>query len=61
MELSLNIDESLYERLANRAEQQGFESIEEYSIVVLETVIAELEDEERTETVEQHLEDLGYL
>lgn len=61
MELVLDVDERLYERLSERAERHGFESTEAYSTIVLETVLAELEGSERTGEVEQRLEDLGYL
>jgi len=58
--MKLAIDDELYERLERRATEIGFESAEEYSVVVLQTVIEEL-DEERDGGVEDRLEDLGYL
>jgi len=61
MELTLEIEDSLYDGLSRRADEQGFESTEAYCAVILETVLTELEGEQRTKSVEQHLEDLGYL
>ena len=58
--MELPINDGLYERLKQRADETGFESAEAYSVVVLRTVIEEL-DEERDSAVEQRLEDLGYL
>lgn len=59
--MELDIDEALYERLARRAERQGFDSAEEYSAVILETVITELETEQHDQEVDDRLRDLGYL
>lgn len=61
MELRLDIDPYLHERLSDRAEQHGFESTERYSEAILEAVIDELEGDDRDEDVKEHLEDLGYL
>jgi hypothetical protein len=58
--VELSIDQDLYDRLERRAEETGFDSAEEYSVIVLRTVVEEL-DEERDVAVEQRLEDLGYL
>jgi len=58
--MELDVDEELYARLEQRAERTGFESAEEYSVVVLETILEELE-QERDGVVEDRLEDLGYL
>lgn len=66
MDLVLDVDDDLYERLARRAESQGFESPEDYAHTVLDTVLDELESGERRATatdddVQERLEDLGYL
>lgn len=65
--MQLDIDDELYERLRKRAERQGFASAEEYSIIILETVLDELENIEddndigSNNDVQSRLEDLGYL
>jgi hypothetical protein len=67
--MELDIDRNLYETLSRRADKNGFESVEEYTEVILETVIYELEQQsEQTresitdkETVSDRLQDLGYL
>ena len=61
--LNLEIDAELSQTLEIRAEEHGFESIEEYSKIILQTVIDELESEnkETDEEVTERLEDLGYL
>jgi len=58
--MELDVDDELYDRLTQRAEQTGFESPEEYSVVVLRTVLEEVQDD-RDDAVAQRLEDLGYL
>lgn len=58
--MDLPIDDELYDRLERRAAETGFDSAEEYSVVVLRTVVEELDDQ-RDEAVEERLEDLGYL
>jgi hypothetical protein len=58
--MQLPIDDELYDRLQQRATETGFDSAEEYSVVVLRTVVEELDDD-RDEAVEERLEDLGYL
>jgi len=58
--MELSIDRDLYERLEQRAEETGFQSAEDYSVLVLRTVVEEL-DNEREDDVEERLEDLGYL
>lgn len=61
--LNLEIDAELGKTLENRAEEYGFESIEEYSQMILQTVVDELESESKAadEEVAERLEDLGYL
>lgn len=64
--LDLSIDSTLHKKLSTRAEKMGFESAEEYSKVVLHTVINELETSDNSETqnnsdVKDRLEDLGYM
>ena len=63
MTLKLEIDAEQGQELEKRAEEHGFESIEEYSEIILQTVIDELEsdDRETDEEVTERLEDLGYL
>lgn len=61
MELRLDINEDIYERLATRAERYGFESTEAYTRTIVETVILELEGHQSDGEVEERLEDLGYL
>jgi hypothetical protein len=69
-DMEIDIDRNIYEILSRRATENGFESAEEYSEVLLETVIRELEsdsDDDETDTesdddkVSSRLEDLGYL
>jgi hypothetical protein len=60
--MELDIDERLYERLSKRAKAKGFDSAEEYSKIVLETVLEEIEEvNEGDNDVQSRLEDLGYL
>lgn len=61
MELALELDDDVYERLQRRAQNNGFESTEAYCRTVLRTVLEELEAEATDDEVEQRLEDLGYL
>lgn len=58
--MELTIDEDLYERLSTRAKRNGFESTEMYAETILTIVLDELEDQ-RTDEVQDRLEDLGYL
>lgn len=59
--MQLDVDDQLYDSLSQRAREKGFDSAEEYSIVVLETVIDELESQNPEEEVQNRLQDLGYL
>jgi len=61
MELVLELDDEIYETLRQRAQNNGFDSPEEYSQTVLRTVMEELEHETAHDEVESRLEDLGYL
>ena len=61
MELTLDLDDDLYEKLERRAENNGFESTEAYSRTILRTVVEELEADASDDAVEERLEDLGYL
>jgi hypothetical protein len=61
MELALELDDDIYERLQQRAQNNGFESTDAYCQTVLRTVLEELEAETTDDEVEQRLEDLGYL
>lgn len=58
--MELDIGDDLHRKLARRAEVTGFDSVEDYSVFVLQTVVGELYDE-RDEAIEGRLEDLGYL
>jgi len=61
MDLTLDLEDDLYAALERRAENNGFESTEEYTCTVLRTVIEELEDDVTSDDVEERLEDVGYL
>lgn len=61
MELTLEIEDSVYSTLERRAEMNDFDSPELYSETILETVLDELESGEAKADVEDRLEDLGYL
>lgn len=61
MELTVDVDESVYDSLEQRAENHGFESTEAYCETILGLVIEELDGDQRTDEVEKRLEDLGYL
>ena len=61
MELTLDLDDDLYGTLERRAQNNGFESTEEYARTVLGTVMDELEADASDDKVEERLEDLGYL
>lgn len=69
--MNLDIDEELRHRIEKRAKRIGFDSAEEYCVVVLRTVLNELESQRTEEDMEEsqktegeveaRLEDLGYL
>ncbi|MXR19085.1 hypothetical protein [Halobacterium bonnevillei] len=59
--MQLDIDDQLHERLSQRAKEKGFDSAEEYSVVILQNVIDELEAQTSSEEMENRLQDLGYL
>jgi len=59
--MQIQIDNELRERLSRRANKIGFDSTEEYVIIILETVVDELEETDAEGDVESRLEDLGYL
>jgi len=59
--MQIQIDNELRERLSRRANKIGFDSTEEYAIIILETVVDELEETDAEGDVESRLEDLGYL
>lgn len=61
MELTVDVDAAIHDSLTRRAEKNGFESTEAYCETILELVVEELEGDQRSEQVEQRLEDLGYL
>lgn len=59
--MQLDIDEQLYQQLSQRAQKKGFDSAEEYSVVVLQTVVEELETSTSSNKIKDRLQDLGYL
>jgi len=64
--MEIDLDEDLRDGLAERAEAKGFSSAEAYAETILTIVLEELEadgadDSERSDVVEDRLEDLGYL
>jgi len=67
--MKLDISNSLRSQLDRRAQDQGFDSKEDYCIMVLETVMDEvesvenesIEDSNTDQTVKGRLEDLGYI
>lgn len=60
MELTINLDDDVYERLETRAKRHEFDTSEEYVTVMITTVLEELEGKE-DDDVRDRLEDLGYL
>lgn len=60
MELTIDLDDNVCERLETRAKRHEFDSPEEYVAVMVTTVLDELEGE-KTDDVRDRLEDLGYL
>lgn len=58
--MKIQLDRDTRERLARRAEQNEFDSTEKYIETILQVVVEELENQ-HTDTVQQRLEDLGYL
>jgi hypothetical protein len=61
MNLNVELPKDSYEMLVTRAENQGFDSPEEYGSMILRTVIDELEGPEEDDAVRDRLEDLGYV
>jgi hypothetical protein len=61
MELVVQIDDDIYDQLVRRADEHEFESAEEYSKKILQTVIDELETDTADGSVTDRLSDLGYL
>lgn len=59
--MSVEIDDEILKRLAERARANGFESTEAYTNTLLQTVLDELNQTEEDEQIEERLEDLGYL
>ena len=59
--MNLELDEQLTDRLAQRAEANGFDSTNEYTMTLIRTVLDELDRVEDDGDVEERLEDLGYL
>ena len=65
-EKTVSIQESLYEKIEERVEGTGFESVEEYVDYVLREVVSEEEEEEEfseedEEKVRERLKALGYM
>lgn len=59
--MKVDIDDDLCDRLETRAETVGLDSAEAYSVFVLETVVDELETQDKNTDVTDRLKDLGYL
>ena len=66
--VEVKIPKSLYDRIKERIEDAGFESVDEYVTYVLREVLANLEEEdeeifseEEEEKVKERLRALGYL
>ncbi|QHS17322.1 hypothetical protein GWK26_09285 [haloarchaeon 3A1-DGR] len=64
--MKLDLDADIQDRLAERADEHGFDSTEAYAETILTVVLEELEtdqraDADRSDEVEARLEDLGYL
>ena len=63
-EPTIILDDELYARLADRVETTGYDSIDEYVAFVLEEVLYQLDEPNRSvehEEVEDRLEALGYV
>ena len=60
MELTVDLDDEVYERLEARANRHEFNSPEEYVAVMVTTVLDELDGDESGD-VRDRLKDLGYL
>ncbi|AJF24786.1 hypothetical protein SG26_03215 [Haloarcula sp. CBA1115] len=60
MELTVDLDDDVYERLESRAKRHEFDTPAEYATVMITTVLDELEGKE-DDNVRDRLEDLGYL
>jgi len=60
MELTVELDDEVYDRLETRADRHEFASPEDYAGVIITTVIDELEND-KDDNVRARLEDLGYL
>lgn len=60
MELTLDLDEEVYDSLEKRANRHDFTSPEDYAAAIVTTVLEELECDD-PEEVRDRLEDLGYL
>lgn len=62
MEITLEVDDDIFEAIERRARKNEFDSPEEYCEIVIRTVVEELEAESsENDVVEDRLEDLGYL
>nr|WP_237710134.1 CopG family transcriptional regulator [Pyrococcus sp. ST04] len=67
--VEVKIPKSLYDRIKERVEETGFESVDEYVTYVLREVLASLEEEEEEEVfseeeeekIKERLRALGYL
>jgi metal-responsive CopG/Arc/MetJ family transcriptional regulator len=61
LDVNLELDDELADRLEQRAEANDFDSTSEYTTTLLRTVLNELDRVEDDGDVEERLEDLGYL
>ncbi|WP_436926229.1 hypothetical protein [Halosimplex amylolyticum] len=62
--LVVELDDEIYEAIAMRADQLGFESPEAYCALALQTVIEEVGDpteKDQDRDLKENLRDLGYL
>jgi len=62
--MEIEIEEDIYERLKQRAQQNEFDTTHEYINVVLAEFLSEIgsrNDDRQQGNLEERLEDLGYL
>jgi hypothetical protein len=59
--MKLKIDDSLYDKLKEAAETQGYSSADEFVIHILEQAVAGLDEDMSEEEVKKYLKGLGYL
>jgi hypothetical protein len=57
----IKIDKALYDRVAAVAGKAGYSSAEEFIVHMIEKELAQLEDAETDEQVQERLRGLGYI